>query len=145
PALTNSSLPEKLAERFGCDVALEQDVRAFASAERWFGNGRRRVSFAALQVDRGVGVGLVVDDLLFPGPSVSSPQFGHICVDRNAAVCSCGQRDCWETLASTAWLAAAAAPIIGGATDQPLSLLLELAGRGDDAADALLDEYADNI
>ncbi len=145
PALTNSALPERLAEIFGCEVALEQDVRAFASAERWFGNGRGRVSFGVLQVDRGVGVGLVVDGHLFPGVTVSSPQFGHICVDRSGLDCSCGQRGCWETIASTEWLATAIANMQLERTDATLGTLLQCAEEGDAAAADLIEEYADNI
>lgn len=145
PSLTDSALPEQLAVAFGCDVALEQDVRAFASAERWFGNGRGRSSYAVLQVDRGVGVGVVADGLLFPGPTVSSPQFGHICVDRGGKMCSCGQRGCWETIASTEWLRASAGSLLRESVSAPLPHLLDLAGAGVLAADTLVDEYADNI
>lgn len=145
PALTNSKVPERLADLFRCDLALEQDVRAFASAERWFGNGRGRMSFAVLQVDRGVGVGLVVEGHLFPGLTVSSPQFGHICVDRKGLLCSCGQRGCWETIASTEWLDAAVTEVFGERKNDPLGELLQLSQTGDESAESLLEQYADNI
>lgn len=155
PALTGSPLVRRLDALTGGPVWLEQDVRALASAERWFGRGRGTDGFAVLEIDLGVGVGIVVEGHLFPGAAVSSPQVGHTCVDRDGQLCSCGAVGCWETIASLAWLRTQAAARglddhvskgsgAGGSSMLPADLVA-LAENGDDAAEALLAEFAENL
>ena len=146
PSLVGSGLPTALAGRFGAPVHLEQDVRAFAIGEKWFGQGRGRSDFAALQVDIGVGAGVMLPGHLLEGVRGYTTQLGHTCIDRDGARCSCGLRGCWETVASTRWLRAESARrgITGGRTTTP-GRLAKRAADGDAAAQRLLDDYADNL
>lgn len=143
PSLTGSRLPEVLGEALGRDTILEQDVRAIASAERWFGAGRGAERFAVVQVDRGVGVGLVIDGHVFPGPQISSPQFGHTIVDRSGAQCTCGSRGCWETIASWEWLLREATRR-GLSQDDVARMVTSAEERSQTAMDVLA-EFADNL
>lgn len=143
PSLTESRLPSVLAETLGRDTILEQDVRALASAERWFGAGRGAERFAVVQVDRGVGVGLVIDGHVFPGPQISSPQFGHTIVDRSGAQCTCGSRGCWETIASLDWLLREASR--RGLSRDDITQIIASAEGGAEAALEVLAEFADNL
>ncbi|MHB8244710.1 MAG: ROK family protein [Acidimicrobiales bacterium] len=146
PGLVGSALPGLLERRFGAPVRLEQDVRAFAIGEKWFGQGRGRTDFAALQVDLGVGAGVMLPGHLLEGARGYTTQLGHTCVDRNGDRCRCGLRGCWETVASTRWLRSESARrgIVGGRATTP-GRLAKRASAGDAAAQQLLDEYADNL
>ncbi|MDQ2625213.1 MAG: ROK family transcriptional regulator, partial [Actinomycetota bacterium] len=146
PSLTESALPARLATATGRPVWLEQDVRALAAAERWFGTGRGAASFAVLQIDLGVGVGVVVDGYVFPGEESASPQYGHTCVDLGGLPCTCGLTGCWETVASLAWLRTeAAAHGIEDAAQLGPRDLARLAGDGNAEAEDVLERFAQNL
>src|SRR5690606_22858196 len=146
PSLTGSDLPARLESATGCPVWLEQDVRAIAAAERWFGTGRGAASFAVLQIDLGVGVGVVVDGYVFPGEESASPQYGHTCVDLGGLPCTCGLTGCWETVASLAWLRTEAA---AHGSEDAAQLgprdLARLAGDGNVEAEDVLERFAQNL
>lgn len=146
PALVGSALPGALSRRFRAPARLEQDVRAFAIGEKWFGQGRGRSDFAALQIDIGVGAGVMLPGQLLAGVHGYTTQLGHTCVDREGDWCTCGLRGCWETLASTRWLRAESVRrgIAGGHNTTP-GRLAKRAAAGDSAARQLLDDYADNL
>lgn len=146
PGLEGTALPRALATRFDAPVRLEQDVRAFAIGEKWFGQGRGRTDFAALQVDVGVGAGVMLPGHLLEGVRGYTTQLGHTCIDPDGARCSCGLRGCWETVASTRWLRAEAARrgVVGGRGTSPRRLGAR-AAAGDVGARALLADYADNL
>ena len=146
PGLVGTGLPAALESRVGVPVSLEQDVRAFAIGEKCFGQGRGRSDFAALQIDVGVGAGIMLPGHLLEGVRGYTTQLGHTCIDRQGARCSCGLRGCWETVASTRWLRAESARrgITGGRGTSPARLAAR-AQAGDHAAQQLLDDYADNL
>ncbi len=146
PGLVDAGLTTALAQRFGATVRLEQDVRAFAIGEKWFGKGRGRSDFAALQIDIGVGAGIMLPGHLLEGVRGYTTQLGHTCVDRDGMRCSCGLRGCWETIASTRWLRSECARRgIAGGRDTTPGRLAKRADGGDAAAAELLRDYADNL
>lgn len=146
PSLTGSPLVAHLEKLTGGRVWLNQDVRALAAAERWFGKGRGSDSFSVLEIDIGVGVGFVIEGHLFPGASVSSPQVGHTCVDRFGLTCTCGSRGCWETIASLTWLRREAeARGIANASGLVPADLVVAAEEGHRPSATLLSEFADNL
>ncbi len=146
PGLEGTTLPRALEARFGAPVRLEQDVRAFAIGEKWFGQGRGRSDFAALQIDVGVGAGVMLPGHLLEGVRGYTTQLGHTCIDPRGVRCTCGLRGCWETVASTRWLRAEAARrgVTGGRSTTPHRLAARSAD-GDRAARQLLEDYADNL
>jgi N-acetylglucosamine repressor len=63
----NVPLVERLAERFGIPVYLENNIRSMALAERWFGQGRGVDDFICLGVRSGIGAGIVMGGRLHRG------------------------------------------------------------------------------
>jgi N-acetylglucosamine repressor len=60
-------LAERLARKFGVPVYLENNIRAMALAEQWFGRARRVENFVCLGVRSGIGAGVVIDGKLHCG------------------------------------------------------------------------------
>ena len=50
----------------------------------------------------GIGAGIFLDGKLYRGAGGRAGEFGHITVDENAPLCSCGNNGCVETVASCA-------------------------------------------
>jgi predicted NBD/HSP70 family sugar kinase len=145
PALNGVPLGERIAERVRTRVLVDNDTRAQALGEKWFGQGRQKSSFASVQTGHGIGVGLVLGGVVLRGPRGEAGEAGHITVEVDGEECTCGLRGCWETIASLRWLRREAATLgIKHATKLDASHLVARAD-GDDNAMSLLHRYADNI
>ncbi len=108
PPLAGCAVTEAVGAATGLPVMVDIDARAQALGEKWFGKGRGRATFASIQTGPGLGVGLVLDGLVYRGGG-SAGELGHTCVALDGEPCRCGLRGCWETVASSHWLARAAA------------------------------------
>jgi len=82
-------------------VAVENDAKASALAELWFGHHDINLSnFVFLSVGRGIGTGIVIDKRVLVGESNLAGEFGHMTLVDGGAQCSCGNLGCWEAYAS---------------------------------------------
>jgi predicted NBD/HSP70 family sugar kinase len=144
PGLVGTHLPRLLAEETGVPTVLEEDVRALALGQRWFGQARGVDEFVALQIGSGIGAAIMSGGRLLRGESGTS-EVGHTCVDINGARCGCGLTGCWETIASTHWLRAQAVRRGIGAQHGDPGRLAARAAAGDATADELLRRYADHV
>jgi N-acetylglucosamine repressor len=82
-------------------VAVENDAKASAVAEIWFGKHDLQLfNFVFLSVGQGIGTGLVVDKRVLDGESHAAGEFGHMTIIEGGEYCSCGNRGCWEAYAS---------------------------------------------
>lgn len=87
-------------EKCGCPVYLENNAKAYALAEKYFGVGNRYRNYIELLVDTGIGGGIVFDGKLYQGSSFLGGDFGHMCVDIHGERCGCGNYGCAEMYAS---------------------------------------------
>lgn len=88
-----------LSAATGLPVVVNNDVNTLVVAERWFGEGRDIDSFAVVTVGSGIGCGLLLDGSLFSGASGMAGELGHLPLDPDGPLCSCGRRGCLEALA----------------------------------------------
>ena len=82
-------------------VAVENDAKAAALAELWFGRHNINLSnFVFLSVGRGIGTGIVIDRRILTGDSHLAGEFGHMVLLEGGEQCTCGKLGCWEAYAS---------------------------------------------
>jgi glucokinase-like ROK family protein len=82
-------------------VTVDNNVRAMALGEAYFGQGRGIDSLAFVYGRTGVGAGFVVDGKVFRGAGAGAGELGHvIMVPEGGEACRCGQNGCLETLVS---------------------------------------------
>src|SRR5665213_1660784 len=81
----------------GIRVFLENDSRAMAYGEFCSGvvNGVRNVLF--LNIDYGLGLGIMINGQLYYGKSGYAGEVGHIPIFNNEIICHCGKKGCLET------------------------------------------------
>jgi predicted NBD/HSP70 family sugar kinase len=84
----------------GLHTVVDNDVRALAEAESWFGAGARVESFLLVTIGSGVTSGLVLDGKVRAGAYGVAGELGHLPVDRQGPKCYCGARGCLEAVAS---------------------------------------------
>ncbi len=98
----NVPLRDIFQNEFNVPCLLEDSVRAATTAERCFGLGRDLSNFLYIDVGMGIGAGIFLDGKLYRGAGGRAGEFGHITVDENGPLCSCGNNGCLETVASCA-------------------------------------------
>jgi len=55
-------------------------------------------------IAEGIGCGIILNGELYRGASGNAGEFGHITIDTNGPLCHCGNKGCWETLASESYI-----------------------------------------
>ena len=145
PVLSGQPLGRLLSQRFGLPTCLDHHPRAMLLGDRWFGVGRGVRNFAAIYTGEVLGGALLLDGHLYRGPHGAGGELGHTFVQVDGAVCRCGRRGCWETIATLGWLRQRAADAKLPDPDEINAARLVELGERNAAADQLLDWYARNI
>ncbi len=98
PVMTDTDIPlrDDLSKTLNLPVSLDNDTNLLTLAELWFGAGRGISNFAVVTIERGVGMGLVLNNRLFRGALGPGMELGHTKVELDGALCRCGQRGCLE-------------------------------------------------
>jgi len=98
----NVPVRQILMRRLDLPVYIENDANAAAFSELWYGpltEAKVRTLLFVLVVE-GLGTGLIINGELHVGSRLGLGGFGHMSIDPNGELCSCGRRGCWETFAS---------------------------------------------
>jgi glucokinase len=105
PWLENFPLRDHLARRFEMRVELEVDSNAACMAEYCFGSGEGSRRFLCLAAGTGLGVGIAIDGRPLRFAYECLGDIGHVIVQPNGPLCTCGGRGCAEVLVSAPVLA----------------------------------------
>ena len=143
PAFNGLPLGSAIGRRFQLPVVLDHHPRALLVGDRWFGKGRGLREFAVIYTGEVLGGALYLDGQLRRGAFGAGGELGHTFVQVDGALCSCGRRGCWDTIATLGWLRREAAH--AGLPDPGTMTARRLAAAVDDRAARLLDRYARNI
>ncbi|WP_306367580.1 ROK family glucokinase [Nocardiopsis sp. CC223A] len=125
--LRDDPLKERVQERAGLPVVIENDANAAAWAEARFGAGRGSDHIVCVTLGTGIGGGLVIGGRLHRGRFGVAAEVGHYRVVPHGRRCACGNHGCWEQYASGRALVAAGQDL--ARTDPAAGKrMLELAG-----------------
>ncbi|TGD24274.1 ROK family glucokinase [Companilactobacillus suantsaicola] len=84
----------------GLPVVIENDANVAALGERWQGAGNNADDVVFVTLGTGVGGGIIANGKLIQGQNGAAGEIGHVTVDPNGFMCTCGKRGCLETIAS---------------------------------------------
>jgi predicted NBD/HSP70 family sugar kinase/predicted transcriptional regulator len=152
PNLEWNNLPVKaiLEAKLKLPVYVENDANAAAFSELWYGpldEIRVKTLLYILVVD-GLGTGLIINGELHVGSQIGLGGFGHMCIEPNGEVCSCGRKGCWETLASESATIARYHRLMSNRNDSIATSITDIiaqANRGDEKAVAALQATAEYL
>jgi N-acetylglucosamine repressor len=146
-------LSEKLQKIFRLPVFFSHNSKLRAFAEQHFGLAKNKKNVLMLQVDWGLGLGIIVNGQLYYGKSGYSGEFGHLPIVDNGILCTCGKQGCLETIVSATAIARIAKQgikdgksslineLVGGDIDKiDISVVIEAANRGDQFAISVFSE-----
>lgn len=120
-------LTQTIEQRIGIKAFLENDSRAMAYGEFCCGavSNERNVLF--VNMDYGIGMGILIDGKVYYGKSGFSGELGHIPFFNNEIMCHCGKKGCLETEASgSALMRMLKIKINGGSTSQLLNKFTDI-------------------
>ncbi|MEH7333059.1 ROK family protein [Neobacillus drentensis] len=115
----NVQLKTDLENEFRVPVMIENEANAGAVGEQQFGAGQDYQNIIYISAGIGIGVGIILNKVLYQGRNGFSGEMGHMIIDINGKLCNCGSRGCWEAYASE-------------------NALLEMAGKNTDSLEALI-------
>jgi glucokinase len=98
-------LRDILEEKLGKKTFLMNDANAAALGEFYFGAARGAHDFIYVTISTGIGGGIFIDGKIYTGTLGAAGEVGHMTIDDKGPLCNCGNRGCWETLASGTALA----------------------------------------
>lgn len=93
-------LRENIQSHFEIPTYLENDSAGIAIAEKNFGLIKDSNDALVVNLNWGVGLGMIVDGKLFQGHSGFAGEFSHIPLANEDKLCSCGKKGCLEVAAS---------------------------------------------
>src|ERR1700685_1010040 len=99
-AWRDEPLKQRVEERLGRAVVVENDANASAWAEARFGAARGYRDVMLVTVGTGIGAAIIVNGELYRGRWGMAGEPGHVRVVPDGRLCGCGNRGCWEQYSS---------------------------------------------
>jgi glucokinase len=93
-------LASQVGAALGLPTVTDNDGTAAAWGEFRFGAGRGSGSLLMVSVGTGIGGGIVLDGRPYRGANGFAAEIGHVVVEPDGPPCGCGNRGCWEQVAS---------------------------------------------
>ena len=119
-------LKAMLESRLSILTAVENDVNVGTLGEHRLGAGQGVPDMVGAFVGTGIGGGVILGGELYRGFNRSAGEVGHMVVQDGGPRCGCGNRGCWEALASRP---AIARRITKALKKGEKSLIKKMAGR----------------
>jgi glucokinase len=137
PGWHNVAVARLLEEATGIPTRLENDAQLAAYGEFHHGAGRGSRHMVYVTISTGIGGGIIIDGKLYTGAGGTAGEVGHVVIDPDGPICSCGRRGHLEALASGTSMARIAAERIAAGEASSLSKLERITAKAiGDAADA---------
>ncbi|MDQ2902105.1 MAG: ROK family transcriptional regulator [Chloroflexota bacterium] len=99
PGWHNVNVRDLLKQELGVPVYLDNNANLGALGESRYGAGRSANNMIYLQLGAGIGGGLIIDGKMYRGSTGGAGEIGHMTVEPQGPLCSCGKRGCLEALA----------------------------------------------
>ncbi len=130
------NIKELIEQKFNVPAVIDNDSRCVAWAEKKFGNAQDSSHSLVINLNWGVGLGILINDDIFKGTSGFAGEFSHIPLSDELTLCSCGKRGCLEVEAS---VSAAIRNIEKDIKNGEYSIYEKLVEEYDNKAEALIE------
>lgn len=100
PALREVNLKAFLQDKTDFNVYVDNDAKCGALAELFVGSCKNIKDFLFITFGTGIGSAIVSNGRIVRGKDNLAGEIGHITLDPNGPLCSCGKRGCFEAFAS---------------------------------------------
>lgn len=98
------NVKERLEDRFGKFVYINNDARMQAYGEYIFGKAKGHSNAVIINWSWGIGMGMILNGKLYNGSSGFAGELSHTKFVDDGDLCICGKRGCLETIGSSNFL-----------------------------------------
>jgi glucokinase-like ROK family protein len=99
PGWDDYPIRSHLEQLWHAHVTLGNDAELGALGEWAYGAGRGEINLVYIKVGTGVGAGLLLDGHIYRGTMGLAGEIGHMTIQENGPLCSCGNHGCLEAMA----------------------------------------------
>jgi glucokinase len=99
-SLSGMAVGPGVQSKFQVPVAVGNDCNLGTLGEKWLGAARDADSVVGILVGTGIGAGYIQGGKLWRGARESAGEIGHMVMQIDGPKCGCGNRGCFEALAS---------------------------------------------
>jgi len=96
----NAELGKILQQEFHVPIFVDNEANLAALGEYYFGAARGYQEVLYISAGVGIGGGIILNGSVMRGKTGFAGEFGHMTMDPEGELCSCGNIGCWETQAS---------------------------------------------
>lgn len=97
---TTQPIREQIEAGTGIPFFVDNDANVAALGEQWVGAGNNEDNVAFITLGTGVGGGFIADGKLIHGTIDAAGEIGHVTIEPNGYMCTCGKKGCLEQYAS---------------------------------------------
>ncbi|GAB0107848.1 ROK family transcriptional regulator [Nocardia sp. JMUB6875] len=135
-----------LEQRLPHPLYLDNPLKASTAAQLWFGAGRDVDDLIVVTLRAGVGIGVVIDGMLYRGVTNSAGEWGHTNLVLDGRPCSCGRNGCVEAYVSAPGITATlrefdpTSTLLADDDTTTIAAIATAAARGDEVATAVIEK-----
>ncbi|MFC6254769.1 ROK family glucokinase [Secundilactobacillus hailunensis] len=139
---TTQHVRDQIQAGVGLQLVLENDANVAALGEFWKGAGEKDQDVIFVTLGTGVGGGVIAGGQLLHGVNGGAGEIGHITVQPNGYLCTCGKRGCLEQYSSATGIVHVAKDMAAEFTGK--SRLKELFDNHEEVTSKMVVYLADN-
>ncbi|MGN1298728.1 MAG: ROK family protein [Candidatus Scatovivens sp.] len=98
--LENFNLCEILKQKYNIPIIIRNDAKAAGLAEKKYGAMKNFDDCIFLSIGTGIGGAAFINGKLLEPKRFSGFEFGHMILNKDGRLCSCGKKGCFEAYAS---------------------------------------------
>ena len=149
----NVPLAAMLNERFHIPVRIDNDANCAALAEVKAGVAKDCKNVVLVTLGTGIGSGIVINGSIYSGLMGSGTEMGHMLIDYDGELCTCGRKGCWDAYASVTALIVQAKRAAASRPESMLNCVPQITGKsvfdsadqGDATAKAVINKYCEYL
>lgn len=139
---TTQHVRDEIQAAIGLQLVLENDANVASLGEFWKGAGEKDEDVIFVTLGTGVGGGVIAGGRLLHGVNGGAGELGHITVQPNGYLCTCGKRGCLEQYSSATGIVHVAKDMAAEFTGK--SRLKELFDNHEEVTSKMVVYLADN-
>ncbi len=139
-----ANITEYFNKNLNADIFVENDANCAVVGEK-IESYTEKNNLIYVLIKEGIGGGIIINNELYRGSDGNAGDFGHMMMDSSeeAMHCYCGDKGCWETIASERCLLDLSAEVLGK-QNLSKSELYEIAGKNQQI-NSIIREVGHNI
>ena len=137
----NWDLAERLEKHYQVSVKLQNDALCAAKAEKEYGNLNEIKRGVFICFGTGIGGATIINEEVIPS------EFGHMIIEKDGNLCSCGRRGCFETYSSMRAFKNKIVEVLGinvkATSEEILNFLIK--NKDDKSVNKYIDDYINTL